>query len=74
MAKNRINELKLQNFNRRKEELIFEQTQKREECEQLHLDTYQDYNEKWDRELLNHQQNDAQKLDNLEEKHNVEYE
>jgi len=40
MAKNRINELKLQNFNRRKEELIFEQTQKREECEQLHLDTY----------------------------------
>ena len=37
MAKNRIAELKAQDFNRRHEELIFNQTQQREECEQAHI-------------------------------------
>lgn len=37
MAKNRINELKQQDFHRRHEELIFNQTQQREECEQAHI-------------------------------------
>ncbi len=33
MAKNRINELKAQELQRRREELIFNQTQEREEVE-----------------------------------------
>ena len=33
MAKNRIDELKQQDFDRRSQELIFNQTQQREECE-----------------------------------------
>jgi hypothetical protein len=40
MAKNRIEELKIQDFNRRRESLIYEQSREREEVEQAHLMEY----------------------------------
>lgn len=40
MAKNRIEELKVQDFNRRREQLIFDQAREREEVEQAHLMEY----------------------------------
>ena len=48
MAKNRIEELKIQDFNRRREQLIFDQAREREEVEQAHLMEYQDFNKRWD--------------------------
>ena len=48
MAKNRIEELKLQEFQRRREELIFNQTKEREEVEQAHIMEYQEFNKNWD--------------------------
>jgi len=44
MAKNRIAELKQQDYDRRYQELIFNQTQQREECEQAHIKQYQEFN------------------------------
>jgi 5-formaminoimidazole-4-carboxamide-1-beta-D-ribofuranosyl 5'-monophosphate synthetase len=40
MAKNRIDELKSQDFQRRREELIYNQTREREEVEQAHIQEY----------------------------------
>ena len=40
MAKNRVADLKQQDQQRKYEELIFDQTQQREECEQAHIKQY----------------------------------
>ena len=40
MAKNRIEELRLQDFQKRREELVLNQTREREEVEQAHLMEY----------------------------------
>lgn len=69
MAKNRIAELKHQDYNRRYEELIFNQTQQREECEQAHIKQYQEFNQQWDEDLLHTQKEDAQALGELEDRH-----
>lgn len=74
MAKNRISELKLQDYNRRYEELVFNQTQQREECEQAHIKQYQEFNQQWDEDLLETQKEDAQALAELEERHTKELE
>lgn len=37
MAKNRVAELRQQDYDRRYQELVFNQTQQREECEQAHI-------------------------------------
>jgi len=74
MAKNRIAELKSQDYNRRYEELIFNQTQQREECEQAHIKQYQEFNQQWDEDLLQTQKEDAQALGELEDRHTQEIE
>ncbi len=74
MAKNRIAELRLQDYNRRYEELIFNQTQQREECEQAHIKQYQEFNQQWDEDLLQTQKEDAQALGELEARHTEELE
>ena len=51
MAKNRITELRQQDFQRRREELIYNQTREREEVEQAHIMEYQDFNKQWDDNL-----------------------
>ena len=40
MAKNRIEELRLQDFQKRRDELVLNQTREREEVEQAHLMEY----------------------------------
>ena len=74
MAKNRITELKQQDYDRRYQELIFNQTQQREECEQAHIKQYQEFNQQWDEDLLQTQKEDAQALSELEARHTAEIE
>lgn len=74
MAKNRIAELKYQDYERKKNELIFNQTQQREECEQAHIKQYHEFNQQWDDDLLQTQQEDAQALGQLERQHANELE
>lgn len=69
MAKNRIEELKIQDFNRRREQLIYEQAREREEVEQAHLMEYQDFNKRWDEALIQIEQQDQQAIRALEERH-----
>jgi len=38
MAKNRVAELRAQDYHRRYDEMIFNQTQQKEECEQAHIE------------------------------------
>ena len=72
MAKNRVAELRFQDYNRRYEELMFNQTQQREECEQAHIKQYQEFNQQWDEDLLQTQKEDAQALGDLEDRHTQE--
>lgn len=74
MAKNRVGELKQQDYDRRLQELVFNQTQQREECEQAHIKQYQEFNQQWDEDLLQTQKEDAQALGELENRHTVEIE
>lgn len=74
MAKNRIAELKYQDYERKKNELVFNQTQQREECEQAHIKQYHEFNQQWDDDLLQTQQEDAQALGQLERQHANELE
>mmetsp|Transcript_35739 Transcript_35739/g.54701 ORF Transcript_35739/g.54701 Transcript_35739/m.54701 type:complete len:218 (+) Transcript_35739:171-824(+) len=74
MAKNRIAEIRQQDYQRRYEELIFNQTQQREECEQAHIKQYQEFNQQWDEDLLQTQKEDAQALGELEDRHTQELE
>lgn len=69
MAKNRIEELKVQDFNRRREQLIFDQAREREEVEQAHLMEYQDFNKRWDEALAQMEAQDQQAIRALEERH-----
>lgn len=52
MAKQRIAELKEQEFNRQQEELIFVHEQQRQECERSHIAQYKEFNEKWEAKLI----------------------
>ena len=74
MAKNRVAELKQQDYDRRLQELIFNQTQQREECEQAHIKQYQEFNQQWDEDLLQTQKEDGQALAELENRHALEIE
>lgn len=74
MAKNRVSELKQQDYDRRLQELIFNQTQQREECEQAHIKQYQEFNQQWDEDLLQTQKEDGQALAELENRHALEIE
>lgn len=69
MAKNRIEELKIQDFTRRRETLIYEQAREREEVEQAHLMEYQDFNKRWDEALAQIEQQDQQAIRALEDRH-----
>lgn len=74
MAKNRIAELKYQDYQRKLNELVFNQTQQREECENAHIKQYHEFNQQWDDDLLQTQQEDAQALGQLERQHQQELE
>lgn len=74
MAKNRIAELKEQEYARQMEEMVFMHQQQREECEQAHIKQYQEFNEHWDEQLQNAQQDDQNEIIALEDKHTHELE
>jgi hypothetical protein len=69
MAKNRIVELKQQDFSRRREELLFNQAREKEEVEQAHILEYQEFNKNWDDLMAKTQEEHQQMYKNLEEKH-----
>ncbi len=69
MAKNRISELKVQDYNRRREQLVYDQAREREEVEQAHLKEYQDFNKRWDDALAQIEQQDQEAIRALEERH-----
>ena len=69
MAKNRIAELKEQEFTLQMQQLQFAHQQKREEIEQAHIKQYQEFNQHWDFQLQQAQEEDQQELNDLEEKH-----
>lgn len=69
MAKNRIEELKVQDFTRRREQLIYDQAREREEVEQAHLMEYQEFNKRWDEALAQIEQQDSEAIRKLEERH-----
>ena len=69
MAQNRVTELKSQHYMRSQQELMFNQQSQKEECEQAHIKQYQEFNQQWDEDLLQTQQEDAQALGELEDRH-----
>ena len=50
MAKNRVSELREQQFNLEMQELLYNHQQQREECEAAHIKQYQEFNQHWDNE------------------------
>lgn len=74
MAKNRIEELRAQEFQRRRDDLILNQTREREEVEQAHLMEYQEFNKNWDNTLAQIEGQDQQAIGTLEERHVKELE
>lgn len=74
MAKNRIEELRAQEFQRRRDDLILNQTREREEVEQAHLMEYQEFNKNWDNTLAQIEGQDQQAIGALEERHVKELE
>lgn len=69
MAKNRITELKAQDFGRRREELLMNQAKEREEVEQAHILEYQEFNKNWDDVMSKTAEEHDQMIKILEEKH-----
>ena len=69
MAKNRISELKDQDFIRKKEELMSNQQNERAEVEQAHIMEYQEFNKSWDDKMQKTQEEHEAKIRMLEEKH-----
>ena len=69
MAKNRITELKDQDFARRRDELAMNQAKEREEVEQAHIIEYQEFNKNWDDMIGKTQEEHEMAVRTLEEKH-----
>ena len=69
MAKNRISELKAQEHQRQREEIIMNQAKEREEVEQAHVMEYQDFNKQWDDILMQEEQKNADAIRELEMRH-----
>lgn len=51
MTKNRISELKVQDYERKKQEIEFNQEQQVRECEEAHIRQYEQFNSQWDADL-----------------------
>lgn len=69
MAKNRIQELKEQEYNMEYQQLMFTHQQKQEEIQQAHIKQYQDFNQHWDFELQRAQEEDQTEIVDLENRH-----
>ena len=69
MAKNRVSELKEQQYSLETQEMLFNHQQQREECEAAHIKQYQEFNQHWDRELQTAQDEDQQEIQSAENAH-----
>lgn len=69
MAKNRVLELKEQEFNMEYQQLMFEHQQKQEQIQSAHIQQYQDFNRHWDSELQMAQEQDQEEILELENRH-----
>lgn len=69
MAKNRIAELKEQEFQRQMEEMLFEHQRQREDCEQAHIKQYQEFRTHWDNELKIREEADQAQIHELDQHH-----
>ena len=74
MAKNRIIELKQQDLQKRREELLLQQAQEREEVENAHVEEYQQFNKQWDDVLNQLEQEQQNSILMLEDRHVKELE
>lgn len=68
MAKNRIDELKVQEEQKRKDALRLKQQQERLEIEEAHLMEFNQFNENWDKRMNEFAMHGDQLLKALEEK------
>ena len=69
MAKNRIQELKEQEFTMEYQSLCYQHQRKQEEIQQAHIKQYQDFNSHYDVEFEKAQSEDQQEIDDLEARH-----
>lgn len=69
MAKNRVAELKEQQFNIEYQALLFQRQQRQEEIQNAHIQQYQEFNQHWDFELQKAQEEDQRELEGLEQTH-----
>jgi len=74
MAKNRVAELREQQYNLEMQELLFNHQQQREECEAAHIKQYQEFNQHWDHELQVAQNEDEQEILQTENAHTKQLE
>ena len=69
MAKNRIAELKDQEYNMEYQQLMFTHQQKQEEIQQAHIIQYQEFNQNQDFEIQRAQEEDQQEIVDIENRH-----
>lgn len=69
MAKNRVAELKDQQFNIEYQAMMFQHQQRQEEIQNAHIAQYQEFNQHWDFELQKAQEEDQRELEGLEQAH-----
>ena len=74
MAKNRVAELREQQYNLEMQEILYNHQQQREECEQAHIKQYQEFNQHWDNELQVAQDEDQQEILATENEHTKQLE
>ena len=69
MAKNRIAELKDQDFMQKREEMFLNQAKEREEVEQAHIMEYQEFNKNWDEVMKKTEEEHEELMNQMEQKH-----
>lgn len=74
MAKNRITELKEQEYHMQWQQLNFQHQQRQEEIQALHIKQYQDFNQHWDHQIQAAHQSDQEEIGQLEDKHTKDLE
>ena len=68
----KIAELKVQSYHHKKSEMEFKHNQQKEDLDEAHRKQYKEFNDQWDKQLLETQQEDAHALGELEDKHTKE--
>ncbi len=74
MAKNRIEELKLQEGEKQLENMVLKQEQDRLEIEEAHTKEYEKFQLEWDENFKNKEEEHSQMIGQLEEFHTKELE